>query len=80
MWYSLNLGRLPLESQIEEVKVDSFNDLKELIDAYFATAKKDRVYLYKYGGLENPIIISCNPYHIWKSFNENIGFREHHIH
>ena len=80
MWYSLNLARLSLGSEIEEVKLGSYNDLKELIDAYFATTGKDRVYLYQYGGLENPIIISCNPEHIYKAFYDNTGFREHHIH
>lgn len=80
MSYSLNLARLPLGSEINELKLHSYNDLKELIDAYFATTEDDRVYLYQYGGLENPIIISCNFYHIYKSFMQNRGFREHNIH
>jgi hypothetical protein len=79
-WYSLNLAELPLGKEIKELKFDEFWQMREFLEKSFKKKKDDRVYLYKYGGLENPIIISCNPFHILKAHSNMAGFREHHIH
>ena len=79
-WYSLNLAELPLEKEIKELKFDEFSEMREFLENSFKDKKDDRVYLYKYGGLENPIVISCNPSHILNSFYNMAGFKEHHIH
>ncbi len=79
-WYSLNLAELPLGSEIKEFKFYDFSQMREFLEKFFKNKKNDRVYLYKHGGLETPIIISCNPFHILKSHSNTVGSREHHIH
>ena len=79
-WYSLNFAELPLAKEIQELKFDEYWHMREFLEKVFKKKKDDRVYLYKYGGLENPIIISCNPIHILKAHSNMAGFREHHIH
>jgi hypothetical protein len=79
-WYSLNFAELPLDKEIQELKFDEFWQMREFLEKSFKNKKDDRVYLYSYGGLENPIIISCNPFHILKAHSNMAGFREHHIH
>jgi len=79
-YYSLYLAELPLDKGIKNLKFDTFLEMRMFLEKLFINKKSDRVYLYKYGGLENPIIISCNPFHILRA-NENLaGFIEHHIH
>jgi len=79
-WYSLNFAELPLGKEIQELKFDKYWQMIEFLEKAFKPKKDDRVYLYSYGGLENPIIISCNPFHILKAHSNMAGFREHHIH
>lgn len=81
-WYTLNLV---LDKGTKEMKF-SFNEYLEMhdyIERNIAIGEEvmqfDRVYLYRYGGIENPIIISCNPFHILTSHSDKFGFREHHI-
>lgn len=79
-WYSLNIAELPLEKEIRELKFDHYFEMREFLEKSFKKKKTDRVYLYRYGGLENPIIISCNPVFVLRAHSNNAGFREHHIH
>ncbi len=79
-WYSLNFAELPLDKEIQELNFDEFWQMRDFLEKSFKNKKNDRVYLYQYGGLENPIIISSNPIFILNSHSNNAGFREHHIH
>lgn len=79
-WYSLNFAELPLGSEIQELEFDEFWNMRDFLENTFKNKKDDRVYLYKYGGLENPIIISCNPKHITNAHSNMAMYREHHIH
>ena len=78
-WYSLNFAELPLGKEIQELKFDEFWQMREFLEESFKYKKDDKVYLYQYGGLENPIIISCNPFHILNSHSNMSGFKEHNI-
>ena len=73
-WYSLILAELPLAKEIQELKFDEYWHMREFLEKVFKKKKDDRVYLYKYGGLENPIIISCNPIHILNAHSNMAGF------
>lgn len=81
-WYTLNLV---LDKGTKEMKfsLNEYLEMYDYIERNIVSGKEvmqfDRVYLYRYGGIENPIIISCNPFHILKSLSDMSGFREHHI-
>ena len=79
MNYKLNLARLGIQ-EVQTVEIQTFKELQDIVYSYIYTLEMDRVYLYQYGGLENPIIISCNPHHILRVFDKNNGFEEHNIH
>ncbi|MFM7856119.1 MAG: hypothetical protein ACKO96_30410 [Flammeovirgaceae bacterium] len=84
-YYSLHLAKLPLDEGIlafifDTFMFDTFLEMHGFLVKLLNDKKDDRVYLYSYGGLENPIIISCNFHHILNVHSNNAGFTEHHIH
>ena len=74
----LHYAELPLGSEIKEIEFPLYFGLERRLIEILKDKKDDRVYLYSYGGLENPIIISCNPAHIRMAIRS--GFSEHHLH
>lgn len=68
MKYELHFAELPLGRDIPCLQFDSWNELAEAAVSKLSKKRDDRVYLYQFGGLENPIIISCNAYHLIKYF------------
>lgn len=86
MGYKLFYASLPLGNDVKENRFNTWSELVTYLKNEMDKKKDDRVYLYSYGGLENPIIVSCNPFHILRHFMtidtpfSAIGFNEHHIH
>jgi hypothetical protein len=85
MKYELHYAELQDTENIPCYTFDAWNDLAQFaIDRLNAKDNK-RVYLYQYGGLENPIIISNNPFHLVKYLETDdlrlstCGFFSHHI-
>jgi hypothetical protein len=85
MKYELHYAELPMDADIPCLSFNGWNELAKTAIEKLNSKDDKRVYLYQYGGLENPIIISNNPYHLVKYFETDelrlstCGFFKHFI-
>ena len=78
--YSLSIGLLPMERDVDTYKFKTFTGLIAHLEQLLLNKTNDRVYLYQYGEIDNPIIITCNPFQILFFAAKLDAVSEHHIH
>jgi hypothetical protein len=78
--YSLSIGLLPMERDVDTYKFKTFTGLIAHLEQFLLNKTNDRVYLYQYGEIDNPIIITCNPFQILFFAAKLDAISEHHIH
>jgi len=78
--YSLSIGLLPMGRDIDTYQFNTFTGLISRLEELLLNKTNDRVYLYQYGEIDNPIIITCNPFQILFFAAKLEAVSEHHVH